>query len=232
MEGSRTRTCSSPGWLDDIGVRHESALSSRGRDSLRAWERVLARLRDESFDLLHLGVDDGASLRTWREAFPEARLVGLDARRLVLDPPIANCIVQQGKPTDLYVVKPLLREYRFRLIVDDGSHHAEDQVQTFLTLFPWMEPDSIYICAGLDEIWTRPLPQQRPKKASRKSTHGAQPPKNSKRQTGLAWFADFGRALTDCEHQNGKTLDQTMRNLALQRASGVLLLRGSVVVTS
>ena len=87
----------------------------------------------------------------WREWFPEARLVGLDARRLVLDPPIADCTIVQGNQTDLGALQPLLRDHRFRLIVDDGSHHPDDQVQTFQLLFPWLEPDSVYICAGFDE---------------------------------------------------------------------------------
>jgi hypothetical protein len=170
----------------------------------------------------------------WREAFPMARLVGLDARRLVLDPAIANCILLQGQQTDLNVLKPLLRECRFRLIIDDGSHHAEDQVQTFLTLFPWLEPDSMYICAGLDESYVPSQIQQKPlgKGHGKSSKPARRLGKEARPRTGLAWFADLGHALADGEHQEGKTLDQTMRNLAVQKGSGVLLLPGSVVVTS
>jgi hypothetical protein len=148
--------------LDDIGARHGSELSSLSRDLLRTWERFLAPLRDQTFDLLQIGVGSGASLRTWREGFPAARLVGLDARRLVLDPPIAGCTIVQGNQTDPGALQPLLRDYRFRLIVDDGSHHPDDQVQTFQLLFPWLEPDSVYICAGFDESTILASDQEQP----------------------------------------------------------------------
>lgn len=225
---------STPGWLDEIGVRHGTSLSSRGRDSLRTWEHVLAPLRDQAFDLLQLGVGDGAPLRTWRDAFPQARIVGLDARRLVLDPPIANCTLVPGRQTDLAVLKPLLRDYRFRLIVDDGSRHPDDQVQTFLTLFPWLERDSVYICAGVDESWIPSTPHEKqPGKAPSESEHAAcLTEKKPKRLTGLGWFAELGRALTEREHQDVHTLDEAMRELTVHGASGVLLLPGSVVVTS
>lgn len=225
---------SSPGWLDAIGVGHGSSLSSRHRDSLRNWEHVLAPYRSQSFDLLQLGIGDGASLRTWREAFPEARLVGLDARRLVLDPPIADCILMHGGQTDLAVLKPLLRDYRFRLIIDDGSRHADDQVQTFLTLFPWLEPDSAYICAGLDEAWLPPTPQEGPAVKTPRTSEASMLPcgPEPERHTGPAWFAELGRRLTERDYRDGRTLDQAVREWTVQRASGVLLLRGSVVVTS
>ena len=112
--------------LDDIGVQHGSELSSLSRDMLRSWERFLAPLRDQTFDLLQIGVGTGASLRTWREWFPKARLVGLDPRRLVLDPPIGGCTIVQGNQTDLDALQPLLRDYRFRLIVDDSFDCATD----------------------------------------------------------------------------------------------------------
>jgi hypothetical protein len=40
--------------LDAIGVRHQTELSSLVWDSLRSWERFLAPLRDQAFDLLQL----------------------------------------------------------------------------------------------------------------------------------------------------------------------------------
>ncbi len=82
--------------LDDIGVRNGTALSTLGRGCLAQWQRFLDPLRDEPFDLLEIGVGSGASLRTWREWFPLAHLVGLEARRLVFDPPIANSTIIHG----------------------------------------------------------------------------------------------------------------------------------------
>jgi hypothetical protein len=236
--------------LDAIGVRQGTDLSSLGWDYLGAWERFLAPLRDQTFDLLQIGVSTGASLRMWREWFPEARLVGLDPRRIVLDPPIANCTIVHGKQTDLGVWQPLLREYRFRLIVDDGSHHPDDQVQTFLTLFPWLEPDSVYICAGFGDRAIAPKTEPEQPVATQTGLTGnlEQPDESSaqsedlalatrlvgrtNQRTGLAWFPELGGALTSGNRGDCGTLEQQMREFILRQATGVFLLRGSVVVTS
>jgi hypothetical protein len=246
--------------LDDIGVRHGLELSSLSRDVLRIWERFLAPLRDQTFDLLQIGVGSGAALRTWREGFPAARLVGLDARRLLLDPPIAECTIVQGNQTDPGALQPLLRNYRFRLIVDDGSHHPDDQVQTFQLLFPWLEPDSVYICAGFDEstILTRdqeqPDQQRRSKAENPKANAKGQlkaaepepattpsqapggvpvgPAQRANEQTGPAWFAELGRSLAARDLPDGRTPEQPMRAFIRRKATGVYLLPGCVVVTS
>jgi hypothetical protein len=220
--------------LDDIGVRHGSELSSLSRDVLRTWECFLVPLRGQTFDLLQIGVRTGASLRTWREWFPEAQLIGLDARRLVLDPPIADSTIVQGNPTDLGALQPLLRDRRFRLIVDDGSRHPDDQVQTFQLLFPWLEPNSLYICAGVGERMTLSMeppaqPEERPERAADLRRHWGRRPEQP---TGLAWFADVGRALTASDRRDRHALLQPTREFILRKASGVTLLPGSVVVTS
>jgi hypothetical protein len=244
-------------YLDEAGVRHGSELSWLSRDQLRTWERFLAPLRDQRCDLLQIGVGDGASLRTWREWFPAARLVGLDPRRLVLDPPIAGCTIAQGNPTDPGALQPLLRDYRFRLIVDDGSHHPDDQVQTFQLLFPWLEPDSVYICAGFDEstILARDQseqeqarPEQLKAKGPTKGTAGAlqrgvgpggsaardprRPFRPTNPRTGAAWFAELGRAIAASDLPDRQRPEQPLRAFIRGKATGVTLLPGCVIVTS
>ena len=200
--------------LDDVGVRHGTALSTLGRGCLDQWQRFLDPLRDEPFDLLEIGVGSGASLRTWREWFPFAHLVGLEARRLEFDPPIANSTIIHGSQTDFFVLKGLLRDRRFRVIVDDGSRRPDDQIQTFLTLFPWLEPDSVYICASFPEIGG----------VARDGEHGS--------LAGVSWFTELGRALiTDGSGSRPPGATREV-DLVLKRATGVFLMRGSAIVTS
>jgi hypothetical protein len=200
--------------LDDIGVRHGTALSTLGRGCLDQWQRFLEPLRDQPFDLLEIGVGSGASLRTWREWFPLAHLVGLEARRLTYDPPIVGCTIVHGSQTDFFVLQRLLRDRRFRLIVDDGSRRPDDQIQTFLTLFPWLEPDSVYICASFPE-------------------GGATAGEGEQRSlAGVSWFTELGRALI-ADGSGSRPPGATREvDLVLQRATGVFLMRGSAIVTS
>jgi hypothetical protein len=192
--------------LDAIGVRHGTELSSLGRDCLTQWERFLEPLRDEAIDLLEIGVGGGASLRTWREWFPLARLVGLEARRVTLESAIAGCTIVQGSQTDFEVLRRILLNRRFRLIIDDGSRHVDDQVQTFLTLFPWLEPASVYICATF-------------------------PDHASADHSGVSWFTALGHALLDAGGGRPPG-DPRLIDHVVRKATGVFLMRGCAIVTS
>ncbi len=201
--------------LDAVGVHHGAHVSSIGRNCLASWEPFLAPLRDQSCDLLQIGIGDGASLRTWHEWFPRARLVGLDARRIVLDPPIPHCITVQGNQTDIVDLRPLLREYCFRVVIADGSHHDDDQIRTFELLFPWLDPGSAYICAGFEH-----------------DPHGpAESPQGDDRRSGPAWFADLGLALAGNDPWSGPPMPRSGLDEVKRLSSGVYLTRGSVVVT-
>ncbi len=194
--------------LDAVGVRHGAWLSSIGRGCLEVWEPLLTPLRGQQFDLLEIGVGTGASLRTWRDWFPRARLVGVDARRTVLDPPIRDCVLVQGSQTDLATFQPLLREYRFRVIVADGSLHDDDQLQTFAMLFPWLEPDSWYVCAGFDADGDAVM------------------------QDASSWFAELGQALASPAARKQIIRDNPTLVQIVPRLKGIFFGRGSVVVSS
>jgi hypothetical protein len=197
--------------LDVAGMRHGTHLSSLGKGCLAAWQPLLEPLRNVAFDLLEIGVGSGASLRTWRERYPHARLAGLDARRIALDPPVERCHLVQGSQTDLTAFHLLLRGHEFRLVIDDGSRLAEDQVATFLALFPWLPPGAFYICAGLEEGVTG-----RQGEVANLGAH--------------AWFAGLGAALSDREQRQRHPWNSAAVATVMERCAGVLLTRGSAVV--
>lgn len=198
------------GGLDEAGVRHGSELASIGRDLLSSWERFLAPLRYEALDLLDIGVGNGASLRTWRAWFPHARLFGLEARRVRLDPPVPGSRVFHGSQADLDMLHCILREGRFRVVVDDGSRHAQDQIFTFTTLFPWLPPGSVYICAGIPTAFA----------GSNDNPAGLE---------AADWFASLGRSLLGGD---APAADPAVASLIRRKASGVFLMRGSAIVLS
>jgi hypothetical protein len=209
--------------LDEVGISCGTDLSSLVRDHLRSWERFLMPLREVSFDLLEIGVGAGASLRTWREWFPAARLVGLDVRRVFIDPPIDNCTLVHGSQADPTVLMRLVRDYRFRLIVDDGSRHADDKLQTFLTLFPWLESDSVYLCSGIDSLDAS---------AADASASAALQPVELGGAATPAWFANLGISLSTSRAPGHPRSAWPAIARVQAHATGVTLLRGSAVVTT
>jgi len=89
--------------------------------------------------LLEIGVKDGASLRMWRDYYPDATIVGLDIAKPIR---VEGCTVLQMDATDVWAVEGL---GRFDVIVDDGSHFTKDQQVAFTALWPKLNDGGWYV---------------------------------------------------------------------------------------
>jgi hypothetical protein len=82
--------------------------------------------------LLEIGVKEGYSLGAWVDLFPEAEISGVDIT-------LHRVSHEKAKKAILYehdAVSPLVRDVikdTFDVIIDDGSHHPNDQWYSFLT---------------------------------------------------------------------------------------------------
>ena len=137
-----------PGPLLEIATRH-------GTDKLRycaAYELYLSHLRDQAINLLEIGVggyDDpkagGASVRTWKEYFPNAAIYALDVydKSAHEEPRIR---IFQGDQSDARVLHAIAAEMgRVDVVLDDGSHRSNHVIASFEVLFPLLEAGGLYI---------------------------------------------------------------------------------------
>lgn len=95
----------------------------------------------------------GASLRMWREYFPEAVIWGLDNDPGVMinEERIRSLPCDQGNQQSLTRVAYDLGGH-FDLIIDDGSHQLKHQALTANTLIPkLLSPTGVYVIE--DVIW-------------------------------------------------------------------------------
>jgi len=132
------------GLLNDIGLKHNTDKAFFHK-YLDFYEK---HLPDRNFRgrLLEIGVMDGASMRMWREYYPNAEIVGIDTG-LQWDLRIDGVTLLEldgTKPKDL---KPL---GLFDIIIDDGSHMTKDQQKSFEHLFyNQLTPGGLYILEDL-----------------------------------------------------------------------------------
>jgi hypothetical protein len=100
----------------------------------------------------------GASLRAWRDFFPNARVYGLDIDRNILfsDERITCLYADQSDPESLEnAVKEIHGSTPFPgfdLIVDDGSHSIQDMQSSFTVLFKHMNRGGIYIIEDIKAV--------------------------------------------------------------------------------
>jgi hypothetical protein len=88
----------------------------------------------------------GASLYMWRDFFPNAQIYGADIRpeAIFKDKRITNYLIDERKKSDL---EKLINNIGsdIDLVIDDASHHVDDQIFAAQTLLPLLKKDLIYI---------------------------------------------------------------------------------------
>jgi Methyltransferase domain len=142
--------------LDELALNHGTDKSSAGHDFARIYEQFLEAWRHLRITLLEIGVLDGASLRMWRDFFPEARLFGLDNDAAVGER-VHSASIFIGDQADATVLDAVVRESGpLDLIIDDGAHKAKQQIGSLLYLWPHLTPGGIYI---VEDVHTSYLPQ-------------------------------------------------------------------------
>lgn len=130
--------------LDEIGVKYGTDKAHIGHNYLKHYDRIFTPIRDQHLILLEIGVWEAASLRMWKEYFPNAEIVGIDIedKSHYKEDRITTMVRDQSNVDDLLDVT---QTFDLNIIIDDGSHEAEHQILSFNTLFPYLKPDGYYI---------------------------------------------------------------------------------------
>lgn len=88
----------------------------------------------------------GASLRMWRDFFPQAHIYGVDYVPEVIfqEERITTFLADTTKKEDMEeLIKKIGSD--IDLVIDDGPHHSPYQIFTAKTLMPLLKKDVIYI---------------------------------------------------------------------------------------
>lgn len=134
--------------LDEIALQYGTDKSSAVHNYTRHYEKYFRAFRDQPINLLEIGVQTGASLRMWKEYFPNAQIYGLDYYDC--EPFLEERISMfQGQQADVKVLEEVAK-IPFDVIIDDGSHKNVDVLISFEYLFPRMKVGGIYVIEDLN----------------------------------------------------------------------------------
>jgi hypothetical protein len=108
--------------------------------------------RESVLKVVELGVGEGASLRMWREFFPNAHILGgdNDRGRMMRDERITVMPCDQSNHTDLMMFANWIGP-NVDLFIDDGSHDPVHQHLTCRTLMPQLDPGVVYVIEDVVE---------------------------------------------------------------------------------
>ena len=132
-----------------------------------AYHEILKDIRASAQNILEIGIGNsdlmipisgdeyvpGASLRMWRDYFPNATVYGCDILESVLfeDERIKTFWVDQSSEE---ILKERVPELEFDMILDDGSHLLPHMITSFKALWSRVKPGGYYIIedmAGAEE---------------------------------------------------------------------------------
>jgi hypothetical protein len=93
------------------------------------------------------GGKPGASLRVWRDYFPNAHIVGADLDHTVLfeEPRIRTFLVDQTSPTSVAAMWQAVGRRDFDLMIDDGLHEPVGGLTLFEHSIDLLAPHGIYV---------------------------------------------------------------------------------------
>ena len=117
------------------------------------YEELFRPIRHSVESVLEIGIAQGGSLRAWRDYFPEACIYGIDkelefVRPFYGDPTIVTYCEDATKLASWAVGR------YFEIIIDDGSHIANEVIATFVALWPTVISKGYYIIEDVSS--TRP----------------------------------------------------------------------------
>lgn len=114
----------------------QAAFEKHGSDKAihKYAEFYAEHLPENPKSILEIGVKEGASIRAWKELFPDAIIHGLDLFLEYDIPMIEGAYFWKGNQLDWRILEQL-RRLEFELIIEDGSHNARDQLITFFGLY-------------------------------------------------------------------------------------------------
>jgi hypothetical protein len=135
------------------------------------YHKLLSPLRNKTKLLLEIGIGNiplmkgytssdykpGASLRMWRDYFPNAQIIGCDILADVQfeEKNIKTFITDQSNVDSLNKLIKNIQVYGSHadIILDDGSHEEEHMVTSFKTLWKLLKPGGLYIIEDIRLIF-------------------------------------------------------------------------------
>ena len=153
--------------LDKLAHKYGTDKGSMCHDYMRTYAELLAPMRDSARHVLEVGLARRnwagnkakfPSLMVWRDFFGKATIHGVD-RRDFPGPWPERIVIHRNDQSQLIEMARLGKTLAdLDVVIDDGSHIANDQFVTLLALWPRVYPGGYYVVEDLH--CTRDVPAE------------------------------------------------------------------------
>jgi len=139
--------------LIEIGKKYPSSKNVTG--FLKIYETYFKELKEREINILEIGVENGDSLRIWRDYFTKANICGIDIVKKEFK--INNVEILCGDQSDQKFLDDIIKKYKkFDIIIDDGCHISKYIINSFKYLFDYLSVGGIYV---IEDLQTSYIPR-------------------------------------------------------------------------
>ena len=135
--------------LTEIWEKHKSDKGTV-HSYINYYEKVLKDYRNTENGVLEIGVQEGLSIKMWREYFSKAKIYGADISFLQY---VLNLDLNVNWIKGNQSVEETFKDVNnLDVIIDDASHKLHDQLKSFELLWPKLNSGGIYIIEDIRDI--------------------------------------------------------------------------------
>ena len=132
--------------LFNIGKKYPTSKNITG--FIEIYEFYFNQLKEKDINILEIGIDNGDSLRLWRDYFTRANICGLDIDKKKFS--INDVEIFCGDQSDIEFLSTIVKKYKkFDIIIDDGSHISKHIIDSFNYLFDYLNDEGLYVIEDL-----------------------------------------------------------------------------------
>ena len=130
-------------WGGDKGSEHSY---------IESYEQILESKRYDKLNVLEIGVQYGSSVKMWKEYFEKSTIYGLDLKPHCIKYEEDRIIVKIMDATKKDDIDKYLNNIKFDVIIDDGSHELQDQLNAFHLLWSKLNLGGYYVIEDIYDI--------------------------------------------------------------------------------
>ena len=134
--------------LNQIALYRGTDKSSEIHNYCNKYEKYLPFKRDAELNILEIGVLNGESLRTWRDYYYRAKILGIDINPECKEHENnqSRIFVEIGSQVDPDFLSGISETYGpFDMILDDGSHMNTHMIYSFEHLWSQVNSGGVYV---------------------------------------------------------------------------------------
>lgn len=115
------------------------------------YEKEFEKYKDKPISLLEIGISVGGSLYLWGKYFTKGTILGIDNTHVIRD-------IWKELPNVSYLIKDAYTQsvadslQNFDIIIDDGPHSLESQIEAIKLYLPKLNDDGIFIIEDVNNV--------------------------------------------------------------------------------